>query len=48
MAWARSAPMIQVVPLESRARMKAIAQIAPSSEPSPVRVTVPSAAMLPP
>src|SRR5690349_6648082 len=47
-AWARSAPMIQVVPLDSSAQMNPAAAIVPSTLPVPVRVavTVPSAAVL--
>ena len=46
-AWVRSAPMIQVVPLDSSAQMNAIAARSPSTLPAPVSVTVPSAATLP-
>ena len=47
-AWVRSAPMIQVVPLDSSAQMNATAATPPSTLPAPVRVTVPSSATLPP
>src|SRR5437763_11238698 len=47
-ACVRSAPMIQVVPLDSSAQMNVIAARSPSTLPAPVSVTVPSAATLPP
>ncbi len=47
-AWLRSAPMIQVVPLEARAQMNPAAAMSPRALPAPVSVAVPSDATWPP